>query len=184
MAPVSLFGIALMGQVLTGARPVAFRATARTPSRASAVLLAAGRQGGRRGRGGSSGSQFQVKFNPAYFTARDASNQEGARDDRKAGSGRRRNHGHGGAGRRATPGGEPSAASQRRQSVHVGVKVSIVQKHHQSTGERTLGDVARVLTNSQQHPRGIKVMLTTGEVGRVHDVVGPASCGANDGAQR
>ncbi len=54
-----------------------------------------------------------------------------------------------------------------RHRIHVGSAVDIVLKHHQRTGELTHGFVARVLTKSPSHPHGIKVMLETGEVGRV-----------------
>ncbi|MEL6135678.1 MAG: YwbE family protein [Bacteroidota bacterium] len=47
----------------------------------------------------------------------------------------------------------------------------MVQKHHQSTGELTEGFVKRILTKSAQHPHGIKVMLDTGEVGRVKQII-------------
>lgn len=49
----------------------------------------------------------------------------------------------------------------------------IVQKHDQPTGKLTEGVVERILTNSAVHPRGIKVRLTTGEVGRVQAVWSP-----------
>ena len=43
----------------------------------------------------------------------------------------------------------------------------MVQKADQRTGELTDGVVKRILTKSPKHPHGIKVMLDTGEVGRV-----------------
>lgn len=49
--------------------------------------------------------------------------------------------------------------------------VEIVQKHHQRTGELTEGYVARILTKSSFHPHGIKVLLETGEVGRVQNIL-------------
>jgi uncharacterized repeat protein (TIGR03833 family) len=45
--------------------------------------------------------------------------------------------------------------------------VSIVLKEDQRSGTLTEGTVKRLLTNSPSHPHGIKVMLDTGEVGRV-----------------
>jgi uncharacterized repeat protein (TIGR03833 family) len=51
------------------------------------------------------------------------------------------------------------------------VEVDIIQKHHQRSGEITNGFVKRILTKSSQHPHGIKVMLETGEVGRVKQVL-------------
>ncbi len=58
-----------------------------------------------------------------------------------------------------------------RANVQIGYEVEIVQKHHQRSGELTFGMVKRILTNSSNHPHGIKVMLATGEVGRVVNVV-------------
>ena len=54
-----------------------------------------------------------------------------------------------------------------RKNIQIGLKVEIVQKNHQRTGELTEGIVKRLLTNSSTHPHGIKVQLETGEVGRV-----------------
>jgi len=57
-----------------------------------------------------------------------------------------------------------------RDNIYPGLRVAIVEKHHQATGELTEGIVADILTNSPNHPRGIKVRLRTGEVGRVKEV--------------
>jgi uncharacterized repeat protein (TIGR03833 family) len=43
----------------------------------------------------------------------------------------------------------------------------VVQKHDQRTGRLTEGIVKDILTNSPTHPRGIKVRLESGIVGRV-----------------
>jgi len=58
-----------------------------------------------------------------------------------------------------------------RKNIQTNSKVEIVQKHHQKTGELTKGIVKRILTNSANHPHGIKVQLETGEVGRVKSVL-------------
>jgi len=58
-----------------------------------------------------------------------------------------------------------------RKNILIGSEVEIVQKHHQRTGELTDGFVKRILTKSSQHPHGIKVILETGEVGRVKNVL-------------
>jgi len=52
-----------------------------------------------------------------------------------------------------------------------GIKVCIVQKQDQRTGKITEGTVANILTKSSSHPHGIKVRLTTGEVGRVEKLL-------------
>jgi uncharacterized repeat protein (TIGR03833 family) len=54
-----------------------------------------------------------------------------------------------------------------RKNISVGNLVEIVQKHHQLTGELTEGYVHKILTKSPKHPHGVKVLLDTGEVGRV-----------------
>lgn len=58
-----------------------------------------------------------------------------------------------------------------RKNISIGLEVQIVLKKDQRTGELTDGLVKRILTKSPQHPHGIKVMLETGEVGRVKNVV-------------
>ena len=56
---------------------------------------------------------------------------------------------------------------RNRSDVKIGTKVGIVLKGDQRTGRITEGIVQNLLTNSQFHPHGIKVRLTTGEIGRV-----------------
>jgi uncharacterized repeat protein (TIGR03833 family) len=58
-----------------------------------------------------------------------------------------------------------------RKNIKTGDLVEIVQKHHQRTGELSEGFVKRLLTSADFHPHGIKVMLATGEVGRVQNVI-------------
>lgn len=57
-----------------------------------------------------------------------------------------------------------------RSNIKIGIKVMVVQKQDQRTGKLTEGIVKRILTNSQNHPRGIKVMLEGGIVGRVQQI--------------
>jgi uncharacterized repeat protein (TIGR03833 family) len=59
----------------------------------------------------------------------------------------------------------------KRGNIKIGQHVEIVQKQDQRTGELTEGWVKRILTNSPNHPHGIKVMLETGEVGRVQNIL-------------
>lgn len=54
-----------------------------------------------------------------------------------------------------------------RNDIKIGSKVMIVQKQDQSSGKLTEGIVKKILTNSPNHPHGIKVMLESGSVGRV-----------------
>ena len=55
----------------------------------------------------------------------------------------------------------------KRNEIHVGLRVQIVEKQNQPTGKLTEGMVVRILTSSPTHPHGIKVMLADGKVGRV-----------------
>jgi uncharacterized repeat protein (TIGR03833 family) len=58
-----------------------------------------------------------------------------------------------------------------RESIKVGARVLVVQKQDQRSGKLTEGVVGRILTNSAKHPHGIKVMLVSGIVGRVKEIV-------------
>ncbi len=57
-----------------------------------------------------------------------------------------------------------------RSNIKIGATVKVVQKQDQRTGKLTEGIVQKILTNSQNHPRGIKVMLDGGIVGRVQEL--------------
>ena len=59
-----------------------------------------------------------------------------------------------------------------RSNIKIGSVVNVVQKQDQGTGKLTQGVVARILTNSPNHPRGIKVKLESGIVGRVQEIIG------------
>ncbi len=60
---------------------------------------------------------------------------------------------------------------KNRSNIKPGIEVAIVLKEDQRTGKLTEGIVQNILTNSQFHPYGIKVRLTTGEVGRVQEIL-------------
>lgn len=60
--------------------------------------------------------------------------------------------------------------TNNRNEIKIGAKVRVVLKSDQRTGKLTEGTVARILTNSRNHPHGIKVMLTDGQVGRVKEI--------------
>lgn len=60
---------------------------------------------------------------------------------------------------------------RNRKDIRVGLTVKIIQKHHQRSGELTSGVVKKLLTNSSNHPHGIKVMLESGIVGRVKNIL-------------
>ncbi|TXK23468.1 YwbE family protein [Pontibacter qinzhouensis] len=59
----------------------------------------------------------------------------------------------------------------RRADIKPGLFVAIVLKEDQRTGDLTQGYVKDILTNSSNHPHGIKVRLETGEVGRVKEIL-------------
>jgi uncharacterized repeat protein (TIGR03833 family) len=58
-----------------------------------------------------------------------------------------------------------------RANIRPGIRVRVVQKQDQRTGKLTEGVVQRLLTNSPNHPHGIKVMLENGIVGRVKEIL-------------
>jgi uncharacterized repeat protein (TIGR03833 family) len=62
---------------------------------------------------------------------------------------------------------------QSRSEIQPGLRVRVVEKQNQRSGQLTEGVVQRVLTKSPTHPHGIKVMLETGIVGRVKEIVKP-----------
>ncbi|HZY45027.1 MAG TPA: YwbE family protein [Anaerolineae bacterium] len=59
----------------------------------------------------------------------------------------------------------------KRIEIKPGLRVQIIEKQNQRSGQLTEGVVARILTSSPQHPHGIKVMLDNGKVGRVQAIV-------------
>lgn len=60
---------------------------------------------------------------------------------------------------------------RERKNIRTGLKVAVVLKQDQRTGKRTVGIVKDLLTNSGNHPHGIKVRLTDGQVGRVQEIL-------------
>lgn len=58
----------------------------------------------------------------------------------------------------------------KRANIKIGAQVSIVLKQDQRSGDLTEGVVEKILTNSPNHPHGIKVRLDSGEVGRVKQI--------------
>lgn len=58
-----------------------------------------------------------------------------------------------------------------RTQIKIGSRVAIVLKADQRTGTLTEGVVQNLLTKSPNHPHGIKVRLTDGQVGRVKKVL-------------
>jgi uncharacterized repeat protein (TIGR03833 family) len=61
-------------------------------------------------------------------------------------------------------------SGNNRADIKVGMKVKVVQKQDQRSGNLTDGIVAAILTKSETHPHGIKVRLQSGIVGRVKEI--------------
>ncbi len=62
------------------------------------------------------------------------------------------------------------APSGNVMKIEQGFKVKIVMKRDQQSGKLTEGVVKDILTNSPSHPHGIKVRLTSGDIGRVQEI--------------
>lgn len=60
--------------------------------------------------------------------------------------------------------------NQEKSKIEIGAQVDIVLKEDQPTGKLTRGVVKRILTKSEFHPRGIKVELEDGQIGRIQTV--------------
>lgn len=60
---------------------------------------------------------------------------------------------------------------RQRKNIRPGMQVAIVLKQDQRTGKETVGIVKDLLTNSPNHPHGIKVRLEDGQVGRVQKII-------------
>ncbi len=62
-------------------------------------------------------------------------------------------------------------SGKKRAEIKPGLRVKIVLKQDQRTGKLTEGVVKDILTNSPDHPHGIKVRLQDGQVGRVKEII-------------
>ena len=60
---------------------------------------------------------------------------------------------------------------KNRADMRPGLRVAVVMKEDQGTGRLTEGIVRDILTNSPNHPHGIKVRLESGQVGRVQAIL-------------
>merc|ERR1740129_2257191 len=67
--------------------------------------------------------------------------------------------------------GRGRATSSPTPKPRVGDTVSVVEKANYGTDLRTVGTVSRLLTRAPQHPRGFKVMLSDGTVGRCTELL-------------
>ncbi|MCX6723622.1 MAG: YwbE family protein [Candidatus Staskawiczbacteria bacterium] len=62
-------------------------------------------------------------------------------------------------------------SGQTRANIKIGAEVDIVLKKDQPTGKLTRGRVKDILTSDSFHPRGCKVRLEDGQVGRVQNIL-------------
>lgn len=58
----------------------------------------------------------------------------------------------------------------KRSDIKQGIDVRIVLKKDQRSGNLTEGIVQDILTNSSNHPHGIRVRLESGDIGRVKEI--------------
>ena len=58
----------------------------------------------------------------------------------------------------------------KRANIKQGLNVKIVLKKDQRSGNLTEGVVKDILTKSPSHTHGIKVRLTSGDIGRVKEI--------------
>ena len=65
-----------------------------------------------------------------------------------------------------------SSSGTFRENIVPGLRVLVVRKQDQRSGKTTEGVVRDILTSAAVHTRGIKVRLTSGEVGRVREILG------------
>ena len=59
---------------------------------------------------------------------------------------------------------------KKRLNIKQGLEVKIVLKQDQKSGKLTEGVVKDIMTKSPSHPHGIKVRLTSGDVGRIKEI--------------
>jgi len=59
-----------------------------------------------------------------------------------------------------------------RSDIKPGLRVKVVRKQDQGSGQLSEGIVKDILAKSASHPHGIKVRLQSGIVGRVKEIMG------------
>jgi len=74
------------------------------------------------------------------------------------------------AGAFSAPSHSFDAPGNFRENLSVGLSVGIVLKEDQGTDVVVYGKISDFLTNSKRHPRGIKVRLEDGSIGRVREI--------------
>jgi uncharacterized repeat protein (TIGR03833 family) len=59
----------------------------------------------------------------------------------------------------------------RRADIRPGIDVMVELAEHKRTGRLTGGKVKEVLTSAPNHPHGIKVVLESGLIGRIKQII-------------
>ena len=59
----------------------------------------------------------------------------------------------------------------KREHIRPGLHVNVYLKEHQAIQRPTEGFVSSILTKSFVHSRGIKVLLSSGKVGRIQEIL-------------
>jgi uncharacterized repeat protein (TIGR03833 family) len=59
----------------------------------------------------------------------------------------------------------------RRADIKPGIEVMVELVEHKRTGKLTGGKVREILTSSPTHPHGIKVVLESGLIGRIKQII-------------
>ena len=125
-----------------------------------------------------------MNFDP---TERHPGRQSGREQDGRRRAGRKSGGGRGGRGGRRGGGGRGRGgrgAASLTSKPAVGDKVSIVEKANYGTDVRSVGVVGRVLTRAAEHPRGFKVRLSNGIVGRVTELIERCATEATQASRR
>jgi uncharacterized repeat protein (TIGR03833 family) len=64
-----------------------------------------------------------------------------------------------------------SMEGTRRADIRPGIDVMVELAEHKRTGRLTGGKVKEVLTSAPNHPHGIKVVLESGLIGRIKQII-------------
>ncbi|HKK43600.1 MAG TPA: YwbE family protein [Bacteroidales bacterium] len=59
----------------------------------------------------------------------------------------------------------------RRADIKPGIDVMVELAEHKHTGRLTKGIVKEIITSSPNHPHGIKVILESGMIGRIKEII-------------
>ena len=73
--------------------------------------------------------------------------------------------------RRRSPRKIEEHPGQNKNNFRIGSIVLVAEKINYKNGKLTKGRVIKILSPRSYHPRGIKVILDSGKIGRVQDVV-------------